>query len=60
MAGKLGETFDEAYESAKIAWHNIGDLILATLQALVWFTVPFWILPYIIIRKMKEWYNGED
>jgi len=52
----MRETFEEAYQAVKKTDFLSEFKIIA--NTMVWFTVPLWIVPYAILRKIKEIFNG--
>lgn len=52
----MRETFEEAYQALKCTDFVAALKIVA--NAMIWFTIPFWVIPYAILRKIKEMCNG--
>ena len=50
----MRETFEEAYNSFMESIGSICEGGKIVAEALVWFTIPFWVLPYMLIKKLKE------
>lgn len=53
----MRETFEEAYQAFKRT-DFVSELKIVA-NAMIWFTIPLWILPYAIVRKIKEKLNGK-
>jgi hypothetical protein len=49
----MREVFEEAYEAFWEGMRNISDFFFLIGQTVIWFTVPFWVIPYAIIKKLK-------
>lgn len=52
----MRETFEEAYQAIKSTDFLKELKIIA--ESMVWFTIPLWVIPYAIVRKIKEMCNG--
>lgn len=52
----MRETFEEAYQAFKRT-DFVAELKIVA-NSLVWFTIPFWVIPYAIVRKIKEMRDG--
>ena len=52
----MRETFEEAYQAFKATNFKRELKVIAT--SMVWFTIPSWVIPYAIVRKIKEKCNG--
>ena len=50
----MREVFEEAYISFTEGMNGFRILAQTIAEALVWFTIPFWVLPYMIVRR---WIN---
>lgn len=50
----MRETFEEAYNGFVEGMKNIGLLSKVIAEVLIWFTVPIWVLPYMIIRRLTN------
>ena len=53
---KMRETFEEVYLAFKRT--NFKEELKIVANAMIYFTVPLWIIPYAIVRKIKEMFNG--
>ena len=51
----MRETFEEAYQAFKRT-DFVAELKIVA-NAMIWFTIPFWVIPYAIVRKIKEMCN---
>ena len=52
----MRETFEEAYQAFKRT--DLVDELKVIANTMIWFTIPFWVIPYAIVRKIKEMCNG--
>lgn len=50
----MRETFEEVYYAFADVIEHMGDLGKIIGKALIRFTVPFWIIPYAIIRRINH------
>ena len=48
----MRETFEEAYQAFKTT--NFVEELKVVAKTMIWFTIPFWVIPYAIVRKIKE------
>lgn len=51
----MRDTFEEAYQAVKKT--DFLSEFKTIAKTMVWFTVPLWIVPYAIVRKIKEMLN---
>ena len=52
----MRETFEEVYLAFKRT--DFKKELKVVANSMIYFTVPLWIIPYAIVRKIKEISNG--
>ena len=52
----MRDTFEEAYQA--VINCNFANEMKIVAESMIWFTIPLWLIPYAIVRKIKEIYNG--
>ena len=50
----MREIFDAAYEAFCDAKNSLALFAWAIAAALIYLTTPFWVIPYAIIKRVKE------